>query len=114
MSDLDVENMAAIVNGRFGRRLSRIRNVRDLSQGELGSRIGVSRTTIANLEGGKQNVQLHQVFALARALDTPVEELIPTGKELGLDTEAIRDKDQMFLAIAKRQLSNILRGQDDE
>jgi transcriptional regulator with XRE-family HTH domain len=114
MNSKDVENMAAAVNVRFGRRLARVRKVRDLSQSELGSRVGVSRTTIANLESGKQNVQLHQIFALARALDTPIEELIPTRKELGPDLADLVDKDQMFVAMAKRHLSNMLRDPVDE
>lgn len=102
------------INGHFGRRLARIRKIRELSQSELGSRIGVSRTTIANLEGGKQNVQLHQVFELARALDTPAEELIPAWREIDPSTDAIHDKDQMFLALARTQLSSVLGGKYDE
>jgi transcriptional regulator with XRE-family HTH domain len=109
-----MENIAAIINGSFGQKLSRVRKNRGFSQSELGSRIGVSRTTIANLENGKQNVQLYQVFVLARALDAPVEMLLPTGRELHQDNDAIRDKDQVFLAIARMKLSDELGGANNE
>lgn len=109
-----MENLAALINGSFGQKLSRVRKNRRLSQTELGSRIGVSRTTIANLENGNQNVQLYQVFVLARALDAPVEMLLPTGRELHQDNDAIRDKDQVFLAIARMKLSDEFGGKNDE
>jgi len=112
-----VKNLSVVVNQSFGHRLSRVRGLRNLTQAQLGSRIGVSRTTIANLEIGKQNVQLHQVFALARALNAQVQDLIPSTRDLGPDLEVIPDRDQMFIAIAKRHLSSIpkgKRGKEDE
>lgn len=70
------------LNSLFGSKLSRLRRSRGLSQSELGKRLGLSRTTIANLERGVQNVQLHQVFALARALDADPGNLIPVWREI--------------------------------
>jgi len=58
-----------IVNDVFGEKLRQMRRLRNLSQTELGELVRLSRVTIANIEGGKQNVQLHQVFAFAMALD---------------------------------------------
>jgi transcriptional regulator with XRE-family HTH domain len=72
-----VENLADRVNLLFGQRLAAARRARKVSQAELANRIGRSRVTIANLESGRQNVQLYQVFSLATALDVPVPELIP-------------------------------------
>jgi transcriptional regulator with XRE-family HTH domain len=72
-----VENLAVRVNSLFGQRLALARRSRRVSQAELANRVGRSRVTIANLESGKQNVQLHQVFTLAAALDVPATELIP-------------------------------------
>ena len=75
--DSSVENLAERVNSLFGQRLALARRSRRVSQAELANRVGRSRVTIANLESGKQNVQLHQVFTLAAALDVPATELIP-------------------------------------
>jgi transcriptional regulator with XRE-family HTH domain len=81
----NVENpveFADRVNFLFGERLARARRARRVSQENLGKRVNLSRTTIANLERGAQNVQLYQLFALARALDADPLELIPDRQEL--------------------------------
>ena len=70
------------LNGLFGSKLASLRRARGVSQSELGKRMGLSRTTIANLERGVQNVQLHQVFTLAHALDADPRVLIPSWDEV--------------------------------
>jgi transcriptional regulator with XRE-family HTH domain len=80
-----VENRDGIsdrVNAIFGDKLATVRRARRVSQEMLGHRVNLSRTTIANLERGAQNVQLHQVFTLARALNANPYDLIPTRQEL--------------------------------
>jgi putative transcriptional regulator len=46
-----------------------------LSQGELATEIGVSRQTINAIERGRWSPSLRLAIALARRLDTTVEEL---------------------------------------
>ena len=53
----------------FGRRVSVERSALGMSQEELARRVGLSRASIANIEAGRQRVLLHQVLALAYALD---------------------------------------------
>lgn len=66
----------------FGLRLRRLRRSRELSQDELGRKVGMKRGTIAMIEGGRQSTQLHQVFQLARELDASVTELLPTRDDI--------------------------------
>jgi transcriptional regulator with XRE-family HTH domain len=49
----------------------------DLSQGELAQTLGLSRSTLANIESGRQRILVHQMLALAAALETTVAELLP-------------------------------------
>lgn len=103
---------AQLVNARFGERLASVRRGRRVSQAELGRRIGFSRATIANLEGGDQNVQLHQVYAIAKALDAPIEDLLPKPAELPDTFAPARNPDDLFLESVKRLISRI--GENDE
>jgi transcriptional regulator with XRE-family HTH domain len=104
---------ASLVNKIFGDRLSRIRRFRKVTQADLGRRIGVSRTTIANLESGEQNVQLHQVFAVANALEAPILEFLPEPIQVLAKDGDTRNHLELFLETARQQLSG-LSGEDYE
>lgn len=102
-----------MVNALFGERLAGVRRAHRVSQAELGRRIERSRTTIANLEGGDQNVQLHQVYSIAKALDVPIDDLLPHANELPDINAPARNPDDIFLESVKRQLMNSF-GEDNE
>jgi transcriptional regulator with XRE-family HTH domain len=111
MSEVTVKKEAhfgQLVNKLFGEKLARARRVRNISQSELADRAAVSRATIANLEGGRQNVQLHQVFALAKSLNVEPDSLIPTMPELPSSSTS---SDQLFLEITKARLNAVMGGQ---
>ena len=61
----------------FGQRVRRGRNESGLTQDMLAHQIGLSRTSVTNIERGRQAVLLHQVYDIARALDTTVQALLP-------------------------------------
>jgi transcriptional regulator with XRE-family HTH domain len=65
-----------------GRRVQKRRKGR-YSQEELADLIGVSRTSITNLERGRQRIPLHQVAGIAHALGCEISDLLPTLEELG-------------------------------
>lgn len=112
-------DLTTAVNVAFGSKLKRLRRAQEISQGELASRVGLSRVTVATIEGGKQNTQLHQMFLFARALDVPLEELVPTIQEveqrasgqLGgeVDTSGV-----LFLRDARELLLQLKRGSAHE
>jgi transcriptional regulator with XRE-family HTH domain len=105
---------ASLVNEIFGEKMSRIRRYRKISQAELGRKTGLSRASIANLEGGNQNVQLHQVFSIAVALDVPVDELLPDAREVFLPSGAAENTDRVFLEHARRQLINVIGDRNED
>lgn len=69
---------AVLLYKAFGKmvRLHRERQS-DLTQEKLGGRVGLSRTSITNIEKGRQHVALHQIYAIADALNVPPEVLLP-------------------------------------
>ena len=71
------------VYARFGHELQRLRRQKKLSQADLarlvdpsGDRLG--RSSIANIENGKQRVALHLFLELARVLKIDPRDLLPT------------------------------------
>lgn len=61
----------------FGRKFRVSRGESRLTQDMLAHQIGLSRTSVTNIERGRQAVLLHQVYDIARALDTTVQALLP-------------------------------------
>lgn len=52
----------------------------DVTQEELGERVHLTRTSITNIEQGRQRIQVHTLFDIAAALDVAPTTLIPTVK----------------------------------
>lgn len=62
----------------FGRLVHGHRQRAGLTQSALGERVGLSRTSITNIEKGRQKVLLHQVFLLAESMGVAPEALLPS------------------------------------
>jgi len=48
-----------------------------LTQDELAQRVGLTRTSISNIEGGRQKIQVHTLYAIAEALHVSADTLLP-------------------------------------
>ena len=75
---------------RFGQLVRQHRERLDLNQAEIGSAIGLTRASIANIETGRQRIPLHHLYRLARALKVDVQALLPTS---GWETPATIDRE---------------------
>jgi len=61
----------------FGQGLRRARKEAELTQKELAERVGLTRTSITNIERGSQHIALHQLFQLASVLGQEPAALLP-------------------------------------
>jgi transcriptional regulator with XRE-family HTH domain len=61
----------------FGQRLRKARRQAKLTQEALGKHVGLSRTSITNIEQGNQHVGLHLLYELAKAVGVRPVELLP-------------------------------------
>lgn len=66
----------------FGRRLREERNRRGLSQEAVARSVGLTRTSVTNIEKGRQHVALHTAFVLAETLESDPHALLPEAREL--------------------------------
>ena len=62
-------------------RVSELRLVRGMTQGELGEALGVSRQTVNSMENGRYLPSLPLAFALGRFFDQPIEQLFEPDEE---------------------------------
>jgi transcriptional regulator with XRE-family HTH domain len=61
----------------LGRRLRKARRAADLTQEAVGRRVGLSRTSITNIERGAQHISAHQLVELAAAVRVTPAKLLP-------------------------------------
>ncbi len=67
---------------RVGSLVRERRKARLLTQEALSQQMKVSRAALANIEAGRQQVLVHQLYAAALALECSVTSLLPTPEEL--------------------------------
>ncbi len=65
----------------FGSRLRELRERASITQEELAKRVDLSRTSITNIEKGRQRVLLHQFVDLAEALNVEPTTLMPAASD---------------------------------
>lgn len=78
----------------LGKKVALARRAARLKQNQLAEHVGLSRTSITNIESGRQPVQVHLLVELAGVLGVDLASLLPTPNELrddylssGLDVE---------------------------
>jgi transcriptional regulator with XRE-family HTH domain len=76
-----------------------------MTQEKLGRLVGLSRTSITNIERGRQHATLHHLFAIAEALGVAPAALLPSPDAVSHDTEFakhFRDADRDITGWARR------------
>jgi transcriptional regulator with XRE-family HTH domain len=61
----------------LGGNIRRERDALDLNQSELAKLVGLSRTSVTNVELGRQALSVHQLFDFAAALGVDAAQLLP-------------------------------------
>jgi len=74
----------------FGRALRYYRQSAHLTQDDLATRVGLGRTSVTNIEQGRQHVPLHMLFELATAVGVEPAALLPKKQVEAPLSEAIQ------------------------
>jgi len=72
-----------------GRRVREARKAVKLTQEDLAARVNLTRTSVTNIEKGRQKLLLHTLFELAAELKVPVTQLMP---DVSAEKHHIEDK----------------------
>ena len=95
--------------GQFGRQFRAARKGAGLTQQEVAERVGLTRTSITNIERGIQHISLRQLYLLAAAVGCHPAQLLPrpeeaTGDLLAAPALKALEKDSEGLDFAARVL----------
>ena len=74
---LTLSGPRAIVAREFGATLKRLRKEKGWIQETFAQEMGISRTTLSNMERGVQRVFLDHAYEAARILRIPVKDILP-------------------------------------
>lgn len=96
--------------GRLATTIRRYREANNMSLGELGRRCGLSKTSLARLEGGDGNPSLETLWRIARALDVSVGELLDAPEVAPI--RVMRDGDGPSVQAASGMLGRLLTSDD--
>lgn len=62
---------------RLGRKISRIRREKDITQEKLAEKVGVSTTWVGYIETGYRRPNLKMIYRIAKALSVKVKDIFP-------------------------------------
>ncbi len=66
----------------IGRRVLEERKALGFTQTDLAQEVGILRTSIANIEAGRQRLPIYMLFRIALALGVSVDDLLPTEEKI--------------------------------
>jgi len=91
-----------------GQRINRVRAGR-LTQEALAKKTALTRTSIINIEKGRQQILLHTMVDIANALQVPITQLIPDTDNIEM---LLRDKPQKGVDWIKSSTTTRLKSGD--
>lgn len=69
-----------------GERLKRLRQQTGITQAELADSVGVLRTSITNIESGRQKPPLHLLYGVCATLNVEFASILPANEEVDRDS----------------------------
>lgn len=82
--------MEDLLYQEIGKRIKSIRKSKGWTQEDLGELVGLTRTSITNVELGRQRIQIHVLYKFAVALGCDERELLPTAKQIVKSSDKVK------------------------
>lgn len=64
----------------IGRNIKAARQISKLSQAELAEKLNLKRTSVTNIENGKQRLPLHLLYEICNLLNMDITKILPNNK----------------------------------
>lgn len=109
MPNLDESRLYA----SLGHRIRALRKQSGLSQDDLASRLGLLRTSITNIESGRQKLTLASLYKLSAAFNVSFDYLLPPLDEF-IKQDPVQDFNPAALKAKNEDLINKYLDNDDE
>jgi transcriptional regulator with XRE-family HTH domain len=97
-----------VLHRTVGARIREARRAERREQAWLAAALGVSRTTISNIEGGRQRLFLDQVYEIARQLRIDVATLLPSLEDVTAVAAVRTPSDDLLLASSPERLTRVV------
>lgn len=91
----------------FGQLLAKKRSEAKLSQESLAKAVGLTRTSITNIERGRQPVNLHTLFLIAEILGLDVVDLLPSLPKKSVASPVPREQFQRLSTRERKELEKL-------
>lgn len=88
----------------LGENIRKFRTQQGLTQEQLAHKIDLTRTSIVNIEQGRQHPPLYLVFDLANALQVSLEELVP--KEVDFTVNSVLN-DAILKDVSEKDIEKL-------
>lgn len=75
-------NFSSILYQILGERIKAQRESKKMNQSDLGDKVGIGRTSISNIEKGRQKPPLSVIYKICHELDLEVYSVLPTYIEI--------------------------------
>lgn len=96
-----------LIYREFGILLAAERRRKHMTQAQLGAKVGLSRTSVTNIECGRQPIQVHQLYQFASALQVDASRLLPKEQAL-VEVSSLADaesKRASYIAEIKKAIA---------
>ncbi len=72
----------ALLYKKLGQQIRQKREAANLTQAQLAERVGVLRTSVTNIEAGRQKAPLHLIYEICAVLQVGIKDILPPLNEL--------------------------------
>lgn len=90
---------------QLGQRIRARREEQGISQTKLSASVKLTRTSISNIENGRQHLPLHTLYRFARALGCRPHDLLPEMQPEGVENSV---EEQLVSAVGREDAKRFL------